>query len=511
MVQTVGTNSEGVYHLYPASANYAQARISEGLRVPFGWRAGVVDRGEQGGAAKLGWSAIDGPLAAEGRAFRLWLRLTTAVSMYEEKRVEVRLGQSGERIGLYDIRFSYALQPFEIELEPELYDRIMKEGVELELVHGSEPLWIVAEVDENNRTRLLQPHLLIISEQPSTAERTAAFMNSLESTASIQPFGWVEGCVLDGLLDLAQARRSIGEQQRWLDAADRHLRRFIDADGELFFENMRGMVADGTIPGIEDALMFAAIAKLWPGHKLNRQVIAFFESTKNAEGVIQDGGTLSAEGSYTIAYPLMVIAVRENRLDYAQEALRQLLVRKDRLVLGEDLYLRYHNGGNRTFRNWSRGYAWYMGGLVRTLIELDEASSAGGGDWTSLSESAEATALREEWRRIVGSALALREACGLWACFLGESGMGIETSGSAGIAAAIAMGARHKLNEAAEGIAAAAAAYEALQPYLTADGLLKGVTQTNRGGESLQRSGYRVISQMGMGLLGQLAAALETN
>jgi hypothetical protein len=44
--------------------------------------------------------------------------------------------------------------------------------------------------------------------------------------------------------------------------------------------------------------------------------------------------------------------------------------------------------------------------------------------------------------------------------------------------------------------------------HLTPDGLLGGAAPANRGGESLQRSAHRVLSPMGMGLMGQLAAAL---
>jgi len=50
--------------------------------------------------------------------------------------------------------------------------------------------------------------------------------------------------------------------------------------------------------------------------------------------------------------------------------------------------------------------------------------------------------------------------------------------------------------------------WEGLMQHLTPDGLLKQVAQSNKGGETLQRSGYRVISQMGMGLMGQLYAYL---
>ena len=48
---------------------------------------------------------------------------------------------------------------------------------------------------------------------------------------------------------------------------------------------------------------------------------------------------------------------------------------------------------------------------------------------------------------------------------------------------------------------------QAIWPYVTPDGFLTGVAQSNAGGEQLQREGYRVIAQFGAGLTGQLIAA----
>ena len=50
---------------------------------------------------------------------------------------------------------------------------------------------------------------------------------------------------------------------------------------------------------------------------------------------------------------------------------------------------------------------------------------------------------------------------------------------------------------------------DTLWTCLTPDGLLTGVAQSNRGGEKLQRGSYRVLSQMGMGLMAQLDAAVH--
>ena len=84
-----------------------------------------------------------------------------------------------------------------------------------------------------------------------------------------------------------------------------------------------------------------------------------------------------------------------------------------------------------------------------------------------------------------------------------------DSSGSAGIAAALALGAKYGMLP-AEARLSAQSTLNALLDHLTDDGFLTGVAQSNRDGERLQRDDYRVIFQMGMGLMGQLMAALES-
>lgn len=55
---------------------------------------------------------------------------------------------------------------------------------------------------------------------------------------------------------------------------------------------------------------------------------------------------------------------------------------------------------------------------------------------------------------------------------------------------------------------ATAKAMAAVTAHLTPDGFLHGAAQGNKGGEALQRSEYRVLYQMGMGLFAQLLAAM---
>ena len=97
---------------------------------------------------------------------------------------------------------------------------------------------------------------------------------------------------------------------------------------------------------------------------------------------------------------------------------------------------------------------------------------------------------------------------GLWSVFVDEPRLRPDTSGTAGIAAALAVGAAHGWLD--DGVRAAAVECLAgLTPYLTPDGFLGGASQSNKGGPGLQRSDYRVIYQMGMGLMAQLIAALN--
>jgi rhamnogalacturonyl hydrolase YesR len=97
---------------------------------------------------------------------------------------------------------------------------------------------------------------------------------------------------------------------------------------------------------------------------------------------------------------------------------------------------------------------------------------------------------------------------GLWHCFWDRQESGLETSGSAGVAAAFAIGARIGLLDASF-LTRARLTWNALHSYMSPDGLLTGVAQTNQGGEELQMSGYRTIFPMGMGLVAQLGAELN--
>ena len=229
-------------------------------------------------------------------------------------------------------------------------------------------------------------------------------------------------------------------------------------------------------------------------NSLNEVIGTWLEMIEDGNS-IQDGDTTSAEGSYTVAYPLAIIAKLKNRTDLMELAAEQLRIRKKRLVSGENLYLRAMEDGTNTFYNWGRAYAWYMLGLIRTLKVLKDTDI-------------DTSDLQEEFKRISNVALSKMLSNNLWSCFVGEAETGVDTSASAGIAAALALGAKQGLLS-KDILETAKATLKSLEEYLTPDGFLYGVAQNNRGGEELQRNGYRVMSRMAMGLMAQLMAATE--
>ena len=278
-------------------------------------------------------------------------------------------------------------------------------------------------------------------------------------------------------------------------AIERHLRSFLDEDGNLRYEDPHSRPADGRIYSAEMAtLPFAAMARVWPDHPALDVAIQWWLDTVNKAGGVRSHANLTAEGSYIVAYPLAVVAGVRRREDLARLAVEHLLARRERLFVDGALYQQRRLDGRYAFRNWARGCAWYILGLTRSLIEL--------GDFP------ERALLEDALREVVQWILQFQRADGLWSCYVDEPETGPETSGSSGIAAALAKGAVHGLlpHSAFE---AARRTLAALEGYLTPDGFLTGVCQMNKGGEPLQRGGYRVISQMGMGLMAQLLATVR--
>lgn len=447
--------------------------LSFGSRCPFRWPATCV---EPGATLRLAWqssSRVPGPAV---------LRITVALDDREEKLLDVRSGVTRAHLGCVDVRYADPHQRFGLALDPAGARAALDEGVDVRLARGSTPLWIFAGPPAPARHR---PHLV----PAGAGGARAALFRRLAAIDSVQPFGWMEGCVLDALTEMAAAfpgaRALLGR------AAARHLDLYLGR-GRLEYEDPRGRVADGRIYGVEATLPFAAVARLRPRHPALELALEAWRALTDGDGCVRDGPT-TAEGGYTVGYPMAVIARRRGSPELARAAVRQHLARRDRLLEGGALHLRQLEDGRRTFRHWARAYAWYLLGLVRTAREL-----------RGLVPTAELWAAA---RRAAGAVVEAQGADGLWSCFLDAPSSGPEASGSAGIAAALALG--HEAGGLERWAAGAAGrAWAALSSHLTVDGWLAGSSQANKGGEALQRSGYRVISGSGTGLMGQLGAAL---
>jgi len=450
--------------------------LPEGLRLTRGWHAFPV--APHAAPTLLHWEAVSGVSVGE----RPRLRLSVALDSREEVILEALSLASGRVIARFDIRYAHAFQPFEVAISGQAAREIVAEGLGLRLAQGSVPLWLLHDPNGDAEPALM-PHILI----GTSADRLQAFRYRLNSLASLQFFGWQEGCVLVGLLDMADV--GLLEPDLALRTIKAHFAHFFDSEGNLDYED------DFSKPrrevyGIECTLPFAVLARTQPDHPSLKTAIRFWQESRAANGVIQDGDMLSAEGSYTVAYPMAQIGVLRNEPSLIAMALEQLRARRT-LFKSNTLALRLHSDGTRTFVNWARAAAWYLLGLARTLALLPDPPRD----------------LRESFAQAAQWAVRRQNKQGLWHAFVDANEVQTDTAASAGIAAALALGVKAELLSSAMREPAAHAA-QALSAALTPDGFLTGIAQVNKGGEALQRDDYRVISQFGMGLLAQLYAAL---
>jgi len=443
-----------------------------GKRSPFGWKTALVDTSP----LALIWPDL-APDVAPTR-----LRVTVGLDIRDEKLIEAYLPKSGRIVGTFDIRYGCIFQPFEIPVTAADVAALRREGLALRLEKGA-PARIFAAGE--GMPAEFQPHLLV----SVGADRLTEYFARMGTLACVQAFSWQEGCVLDGLLDLS----ALPAHAALRDAARQHLAQFI-VGGKLVYENHVSNVSDGRIYGIEGTLPFAGLAQLEPASPLLEVPLQFWAAHHDAEGVILDGGETSSEGSYTVGYPLALIGRARGDEALQRLALTQLRVRHARLFDGQTFWrTRQAADGKLGNRNWARGIAWQLLGTVRTLRALKHR--------TDLAEDI------ASFRALAAWIQKSQRPDGLWSCFVDEPQTPPDTAGSAGIAAALAIGAQQGwLDSGAR--AAAVRCRHGLVNHLTPDGFLGGVAQANKGGEKLQRGDYRVIYQMGMGLMAQLIAAL---
>ena len=460
--------------------------IPAGKRLPFGWPAFAVSPNESGDDVILHF-----PKQVPQKPLRL--RLTVAIDTREAKKVEVRSAQTNQWLGELDLRFSYATELYEVLLSTEKAAILRQEGIRLRMISGTSPIWFLAP-DKNSAYAGLQPHVLT---DTAYANPETAFWANLGSLRSIQQFSWMEGCVTDGLLDWWLKSRS-PEAKKALEA---HFALFFDSQQRLVYENARSEPADGTIYGIECPLPLATLAHLQPNHPALDLLVSFARRKSQSNGLIQDQ-SLTTEGCYTLAYPLAVLARQRQDVELARSALANLQHRQEALVTPDVVYQGRNQAGEwNAYPNWGRGLVWYLLGTVRTLNELNPLAAQ--------LDPAVLQNLKATFLQTAGRMLKDRDAKGYWHGFVGEPQTGIDTSATAGIAAALALATQYGWLP-SETLKTLEITKKALFQHLTPDGFLTGACQSNRGGVELQRSGYRVISQYAAGLMAQFLVAMKT-
>lgn len=450
----------------------------------------------------LGWPAFPVPVSAtekvvltfpqiKGNPGELTFRITAAIDFREEKSISLYLPQTGAEIGTIEMRYAHPFQPFEHMIEKRWLKAVHEEGLGLRMVRGTKDAWFFMSDANRNDNLGLQPQLLT----GKKSGREKIFLENLYSMNSFSPFGWMGGCVLDGLLELYR-----NGSQAALQTLRTQLSCFLDDKKGIIFENPRTEPLDGTFNSIEDFLPFAAINALYPGHPSIQKAVDFCMGKKNSEGLIMSGQHVTTEGCYTVAYPLAEIARHTHDAKLANIALDQLKHRAKYLSGTNSIYQRSTLKHDQAYRNWGRGAAWYLLGMAKTLQSLENMDV----------DQASYESIQTAFAKTIPWVADLQNENGLWYGYLDRPETTIDTSTTGGIATAIAWGCRLGLLPASY-LENSERAYKALLNYLTPDGFVTHVSQINRGGEELQSSGYRVITQFGMGLLAQLNVVLGEN
>lgn len=294
-------NESGFRYIFPTVQSAQSFSLPEGMRIPFGWSKFVVPAFGKGESPILKWNE---KVETEKPCN---LRFSIALDVREEKQIEVVLAESEVVVACFDVRYAPVHQIQSVSIEAKYVPAIMDQGIRLQMKKGDSPLWILLSSNIKDNTRALLPHIMI----PGNSNPLNAFFDRLLSLDSIQQFGWMEGCVIDSLWDLSNLPKY---SERARKALNNHFEMFIN-NNDLVYENPRSSVADNTIYGDECTLPFAALAKLYPNHPAVELAINYWRA-RYAKGVTESKSfSITTEGSYTIAYPMMFIGIQRRMIN----------------------------------------------------------------------------------------------------------------------------------------------------------------------------------------------------
>lgn len=469
--------------IIPQSPAQAKAQLPEGLRVAFGHDYFSLNSNDEGVVFDCGG------LPAESRA-KAFLRLQVAIDTRQEDEVEVYLAKSNRKIGHLSIWYPTGLQIFETPLDCDIKS-LENEGIRLKLLGGSDTMFYFSSGDESGS------HLLIVDPDVNKASANEEWKNLLCSDRSLQPFGWTEGCTLDGLQQLYARKKD----QQALKAIRHHLDLYWPDEKNLVYVDLWARPGDNTFTNLEAGLPFATLAHHRPSHASIKLFLDFCKVRFDAGMKLKSDG-LSTEGCYTLAYPLATLGTALKAPELYEMALLELEQRIRYLTDDGAVYNigSISKGKTQIRRNWGRGYVWFLLGIVRSGEILQSESP--------LKNDPRLKTLKDAYRHYAHIALSFKQPDHSWKAYLDQPQTRFESSATAGLAAAFAHG--HRIGW-LPGFSQKdlLAIYNRLLKSTTADGLLTDVTQHNAGSINLlQRGTYRVIAQYALGFLGHIKAHL---
>ena len=417
-------------------------------------------------------------------AAQLYMRLVNADDCRRNVRFEVRLGVwVGSVLG----RVMAAWESFLLELPAdtpralvEIQIRVFDEDCELEQsLRSADPL----------PSLVLQSHegapcsaVVWISTVLPPRARALQF---LSSTASYDYLGWMIGCTTTALalLDVAALEVRLSGVGEGLPLIGGTAFQLAPAD-------------EGNIAQLESFAPFAALATL-PAASRGQleqtapQLLALCQA---------ELPQYTSEGCFTIAYPLVCLADRLEQPAWFAAAQVAVLRRWEVLVRGSEIAQRGRADGSQVWmENWARGTAWLLLGTALVADKLPEQQRR---------------VLIKKLVSVIPTLLERQLGNGLWSVFTHRADTGAESSGSAGIAAALAIAAKRKWLTAdleQRALTAAQACAAALDGCVEADGCLGLVSQHNPAAEQALQIGYRMRAAWGTGLYAILLWALATN
>ncbi len=459
-------------YLFPKiTGNYALFKGDEIGGVKMSYESATIYPDSTKSELILKWDNVASTLFKGSASFRL--TLVSDLNTFQKFSVYTT---GNVLIDSMDLSLGTPFQLVQCKIQEKHVSDVLENGLKVQLKGKGSPVGVITRTEHNLDNFL--PHLLMPGSRPIREE----FLDKMASLACLTEYGWQEGCVIDGIARLSETAK---DGKRYKQNLEKHL--------SVIFPDDEGINHDYEKIGMEFTSCLAQLALWKPDHPEINHVLDYWKRKTDSMGVIKNGNKIVAEGNYTVAWPLAVMAQQLNRPELAQEAIHQLRLRRKYLVDEHGaIWLRYNfKTQERTFPMWSRGLTWYVLGLARTLDVLPDPPKD----------------LIEELRRATDYLISMQRADGMWTVFAGDPETAPETSGTSGVATAMAIGVRRGwLGKDAE--ASALLAMKGVEKRLTADGFLDGVAEENKGGLQFQRETKGALCNWGMGLFAQLLAEL---